>query len=445
VVTIPSAKYRPEVTTVPFSIESADRLTLSLTFPKWNTRAAHATPQNTDLGRVESLRIDGSYRYHSFVKREFVDRLTLNLHGRTATFKAFGWAIRHFMVLQANYFGSFTNFTLPSEAIAKRQRKDPLGDPVEAKYRVGQSNLLEVCLELDVSDATMAFPEALLGYETYEDPDAKGPMGIGSCLLVSIPELSVSFRLHDCSMEATLNVHPIGISSEAACSDDALWNAAKSRRRRKEILTISQLDIIAHRLFGPRPQTATYVCMWEIVSGDIKGVVAPSEIHKIISVLSSFQLNFKDELNAPAQEFMLEVHPDVTFLKLRLNSLRLNVETDDTSLAIVLPDGFQLSLNDMPTDSRAGLISIIIPEGQVQALLQASKDGQIWLEAAAATFDAAIDVYSRPYNWKTNGKKQLDFVRVQDSLTRRVPFIYEPGCTYGKLTCGYEGSIQSIA
>lgn len=79
-VTIPSIKYCPESITVPFFFESSDRLTLSLTFPKWNTRAAHATSQITDLGQIESLRIDGSYRYHSAIRPEFVDRLTLNIH-----------------------------------------------------------------------------------------------------------------------------------------------------------------------------------------------------------------------------------------------------------------------------------------------------------------------------------------------------------------------------
>lgn len=42
------------------------------------------------------------------------------------------------MVLQANYFGSFTNFTLPSEAIFRHHKKETLGDPVEEKYREGQ-------------------------------------------------------------------------------------------------------------------------------------------------------------------------------------------------------------------------------------------------------------------------------------------------------------------
>ena len=99
-----------------------------------------------------------------------------------------------------------------------------------------------------------------------------------------------------------------------------------NRKTRKEIFSISgrsflfllmpeltksqELDIIAHRLFGPRPQTATYVCMWEIAVGDINGTIAPPDIPKLGAVLTSFQLNFKDELNAPAEEFMLATYPD---------------------------------------------------------------------------------------------------------------------------------------
>jgi hypothetical protein len=79
-VEIPSIKYRPEVTTIPFSIESADKLGLWLTFPKWNTRAAHATDQLTEIGRLSSLRLDGSYQYHATAKPAYVDRLKLNIY-----------------------------------------------------------------------------------------------------------------------------------------------------------------------------------------------------------------------------------------------------------------------------------------------------------------------------------------------------------------------------
>lgn len=50
--------------------------------------------------------------------------------------------------------------------------------------------------------------------------------------------------------------------------------------------------------------------MWEIAVGDINGVIAPPDISKLAAVLASFNLNFNDELNAPAEEFMPPTYPD---------------------------------------------------------------------------------------------------------------------------------------
>lgn len=55
-------------------------------------------------------------------------------------------------------------------------------------------------LEVDVSDATVALPEALLGYEQWQNPEHARTAGIGSCLLLSVPEFLLSFRIHDYSM-----------------------------------------------------------------------------------------------------------------------------------------------------------------------------------------------------------------------------------------------------
>jgi len=52
--------------------------------------------------------------------------------------------------------------------------------------------------------------------------------------------------------------------------------------------------------------------MWEIVLGDLNGTLAPPDISKLAAVLASFYLNFKDELNAPAGEFMPAAYPDGT-------------------------------------------------------------------------------------------------------------------------------------
>jgi hypothetical protein len=121
----------------------------------------------------------------------------------------------------------------------------------------------------------------------------------------------------------------------------------------------------------------------------------------------------------------------VTFLKLRMGSLNIDIETENTALIISMAQGVQLSLHDMTSDDDAGSICLLIPVGQVQSLIQASKNGQIWLEAATIGFDVAVDVHNRPYGWKSKGQKQIQFVKDQDVLTRRVPFIYEKGTRFG--------------
>lgn len=121
----------------------------------------------------------------------------------------------------------------------------------------------------------------------------------------------------------------------------------------------------------------------------------------------------------------------VTFLKLRMGCLNVDVETENTALTISLAQGAQLSLHDMASDNAAGTICFLVPVGQVQILIQASRDGQTWLEAATIGFDVAVDIYNRPYDWRSKGQTQIQFVKEQDVLTRRVPFIYEKGAQFG--------------
>lgn len=127
----------------------------------------------------------------------------------------------------------------------------------------------------------------------------------------------------------------------------------------------------------------------------------------------------------------------VTFLKLRLSAIHISLETNTAALTLSLPEGIQLSHNDMPTMTRAGLTSVFLPRGHIQSLIKASKDGNTWLEAGAVELDVALDVYSRPCNWRSMAEKQLAFVKEQDSLTRRVPFVYDPDSFYGKLAYGH--------
>ncbi|CAG8755385.1 9144_t:CDS:2, partial [Acaulospora colombiana] len=117
----------------------------------------------------------------------------------------------------------------------------------------------------------------------------------------------------------------------------------------------------------------------------------------------------------------------VTFLKLRLASIYLNIRTDNSIVAMSFPEGFQITFSDVPTETAASGTSILLPSGRIQCLLSTSNDPDQWLEAAVGSFDIGMDIYTRPDDWKSLGEAQSRFIEEQDSMTRRVPFIYEKG------------------
>jgi hypothetical protein len=71
-------------------------------------------------------------------------KLNFAFQARDLAYKGLGWSIRYFMILQNNYFGSFTTFSTLFEYLEKR-KKGPPGDPVLQQYRKGQVKRWETC------------------------------------------------------------------------------------------------------------------------------------------------------------------------------------------------------------------------------------------------------------------------------------------------------------
>ena len=73
------------------------------------------------------------------------------------------------------------------------------------------------------------------------------------------------------------------------------------------------IDIVAHRLFGPQPHTATYLCIWDIHIGRIMARLSALEARILAAAGQAFGLNFTDPLNAPATEHDIPADPDGEF------------------------------------------------------------------------------------------------------------------------------------
>ncbi|KAF7361830.1 hypothetical protein MVEN_00527500 [Mycena venus] len=412
---IPSDTFRPESTTIPFSVEIPD-VSLNLSLPRWNTWALHAPKDGNSIAKVRILKLDGFFRYFSEVRDDNVEQLKLKITTRDLAYKGLGWSIRYFMILQTNYFGSFTTFSTLFEYLEKR-KKGMQGDPVLLQYRKGQSNMLQVDLDVDLQNGLMVIPAGLPGYEGAVHEEPLHNAGIGSCVLLDIPELQVHFRLHDFLMELSLNIGTITGCIEADFPERMTY--ARLKRRPKEIVVIDGIDITSNRLFGPMPRTMAYVCIWEISLGAVKAVLSAKYATILSSAGTAFGLNFEDLANAPATTYLVPVPPDVTFLKFSLASLDVTWRVDNAALLLSLPGGLRADANDLGGQFHRKLTSLRVPRICVKFLLRSLAEHRRWLEVCELESDAYLDIYSSPIGWRQKAADQTAFIGEQDLLTGR--------------------------
>ncbi|THH07232.1 hypothetical protein EW145_g3529 [Phellinidium pouzarii] len=423
---IPMNKFRPLSNTVSFSVDTPN-VNLSLTLPRWNTHALTSVciENVTDIGHIAILSLSGMYTYHAEVRSDCIDQLKLDMKIPSLALKLFGWIIRHVMVLRENYFGGFTQYSTTQEYLSKLEKGIKIGDPLDLKYRPGKNNVFHLDWSLLVQNGIIALPAGLLGFERRQAVATVEGHGVdmGRCAVITIPELQLQLRLHDFFMEMSLNIDPIYISVEESCPDRVLLSHRFIQSKRP--LSISGLEITANRLFGPQPHTSTYVCIWNIHVGKVKGFLTTIEGQVLASVGKAFIFCFNDPFNAPAPEFLGFVDRDATFLKVTVEAIDTTWETTPASIRLYLPEGVQLQHNNIAGIQYRKMTSISVPLVELQMLLSPNASKH-WLEAGRIQTSLFVDLYKAPEGWRQDAKEQKCFLDFQDEPTHRFASLTQP-------------------
>ncbi|KAF9241526.1 hypothetical protein BU15DRAFT_87119 [Melanogaster broomeanus] len=414
IVTIPSNNYRPEATTISFSVDVPD-LFVSISLPKWNTQSLYNHGKEHRILHAGTFRVDGTYHYWAEVHPENLEQLKLGICARDVPVKILGWAIRYFMVLRDNYFGSFTHFSTLTEFLDKHNRGE-VGDPIEKKWRPEKSNMLQVEISLMIQHGSLLLPAGLPGYEKYSS--MTDPNDVGTSLLLKFPELQLDFRLHDCFMEMSLNVGELKGCIMETCSEYTFFHDGCSRF--KETLVIDGIDITAHRLFGPQPRTRTYVCVWEVALGHVKALLSLLDSRIILAAVDALRIHYTDIVNAPASDFSVPLDPDLTFVKLSLKALNATCLAGTAAVDLNLPQGLTLHTNDLQGQLCGKLVSLRLPLASLKTLVTSNPARKSWSEAAAIDFDLEVESYTSP---KTKENAQNTFLHGQDVLTQRAQYL----------------------
>lgn len=121
------------------------------------------------------------------------------------------------------------------------------------------------------------------------------------------------------------------------------------------------MNVYAHRLFGPLPECATYLCHWEFDVGRITGEIKPSFLLGLACFGQTFAYNLIDEDNAVPQEMKSKELPDVSFVKLHIQEVDVSLMSINSATNFSLKEGVLLEFDNLINKKYSQRITIKIP------------------------------------------------------------------------------------
>ncbi|KAG2229708.1 hypothetical protein INT48_004225 [Thamnidium elegans] len=421
--TLPFTEYQSETTAIKFFV-TAEHCSAGLSLQNSHTLNSFMREDDANAAVVVKLTVDGSYDFYSTVDvLRHIESCNLHVKIDGATVKLFGTLIRYLFLLKDNYFGAWNNFSTIDEY---RRRRSNHQEWLEQKKKQSDAKSVadpfEAYVLLELEDGVMLLPENLYECSRYSQFEFR--------------ELQVELRNLDVYLDLYVNISPITLSRDSNPNPQTKegFFRIKNARDPKNYLYIDGFNVYAHRLFGPLPDCATYVCQWEFDLGRISGEIKPSFLLGLACFSQSFAYNLIDEDNAVPQEMESKDLPDVTFMKLYVQEVDLCLMSMNSATNICLKEGILLEFDNLINAKYSQRISLKIPSILTRCLAnpdQARGDNSFeeseysWVEVAKVDLGLNVTVFRHTAVWKKARNEQQNFIRSQDYLTRRCVRLYE--------------------
>ncbi|KAI9492938.1 hypothetical protein BDB00DRAFT_872979 [Zychaea mexicana] len=421
--TLPFVDFEPEINVIKFHAD-LEQFDVGISLQSSHTLSAFMEKENAQFGMSVSVAIEGSYEYYTSVDvLRHIESLNLNIKLNGVTCKLFGTVIRYIIILKDNYAGQWINFSTIDEY---RQRRQEPQKYQEMKKRQADAKAIqdpfEVYVLVDIQDGSLLLPENLYDCSHYSQMD--------------IQELQVELRNLDIYMDMYITVSPITWTRESYTDPSSKKAFVRSRNGRDQgnFLYIDELSIYAHRLFGPLPEIATYLCHWDFEVGRITGEVKPSFLLGTTNFAQTFAYDLIDEDNAVPAEIAPAADPDVTFLKASVKEVDVYLMNDHSAAKVSIDQGLSLEFDNLVNEKYNQRVNVNIPA--LVATTLANQDNHIqglgavesefsWVEVAKLTTGMNITVFRHSKEWRKMRNAQQNFIRAQDYATRRCTHLYD--------------------
>ncbi|KAI8998306.1 hypothetical protein BC832DRAFT_242124 [Gaertneriomyces semiglobifer] len=410
-VRLPFLEFDQSVTQLDISC-SARKANVRMSFPPSHTLGTFLSPDTMRVGTIQSLAVNGEYRFHHSVQAGNVDSLLLNINAETVNATVWGFFVEHLVYLKENYMGEYNSFVSVDEW---RKRETPEG---RIRWEQGQRrmeaaredyNPFEVNLLLFARDVTLRLPGGL-----YKEVEG---------VQLFIGEIQVENRSADHVHDVEVMFFPVSVYAGAKTGVGPSTPTTGMQSHEAvdgERLVVNHLSIHGHRLSGPAPKAQTYAVDWRLNISDVSGTITPDFGVILFKSVDSFFFHFDDTDN-----ILLKVPPlpDVTTLEVLIASWDVKVRLQGGIANLVLPYGLRVqrdnlimplwctrTLIDCPSFELRGLVPDIVTEE--------------WSQVCSVQTTISVCMYTQTPDWEELKREQIEFVRWNDETTRRAVFVY---------------------
>lgn len=406
---IPLSKFQAPSNTISMEFDLLKAI-FDLSTPMWNTY--HTFLEDQCVATLAQLKAIGGYTYHAGTTSGTPDMFDLNITGTAPKLFLYGFLIRYFWLIKANYFGDYVHFKTFEEFQWELQHPVPKPQPAASTQR--KSNDLDVHIQINGEKPCILIPTHIY--------DKK------KCLTLNAPSFELEIRFTNYYMDFHTNVGPLGCTIET--HETANW-----LEKQLPQIFIDGVTVYGHRIFGPPPTEDTYVCNWDFDIGDIGGECTTEFFQSTVSALRMLGFTIDDGENALPTLVNLATH-DITFLRAVMKSIRIWVLVDRA--ALLLSSGqLEFSYHDWIGTRFSSQTRLQVPNVIFTAVerkpynanarphhLRESKDQWSTRSSAARTyayFEATVDITILERKPHTNSEKdaQQKHIKYSDIRTGR--------------------------
>ncbi|KAI8339604.1 hypothetical protein BC941DRAFT_254942 [Chlamydoabsidia padenii] len=417
---LPFVIYQPEVISIKYDAQFENvRGVFSL--QSSHTWSSFMSEEDSQLVSCMALSLQGSYESYSTTDvLRHIESANLHLKFNNAVVKLFGTVLRYILILRDNYVGSSLHFCTIDEY--RQRRADPEAYLEMRKKEADakpMSDPFELYLLVDIEDGALILPENLYECSHYSQ--------------LEFQDLQVELRNLDIYMDMYVTISPITWTRDSNPNTTTKRGnfRMKNARDPRNYLYIDETNIHSHRLFGPLPETATYLCHWEFDIGSVKGEVKPSFLMGAASYAQTFVYNLIDEDNAVSTDMAPVEYPDVTFLKAKIREVDIYLMTQNSASLLQLQNGINVEFDNLTNEKYNQRVGIHLPIISFTCLANQDQTNQqqdtdySWAEVARVELGLNVTIFRHTKEWQKVRMAQQNFLQAQDYLTGRCTSLYD--------------------